>query len=125
MRPRCLHVHSTDTSQQTRRSHASDALLRVWQSTAPHRAPAAQVCTQRGGYRPYGLGLLVAGADATGPHLFETCPSGQFWECKAMAMGARSQAAKTYLERKLDEFAGAGQDALISHALAALQVRRR
>lgn len=40
-----------------------------------------------------------------------------------MAMGARSQAAKTYLERKLDEFAGASQDALISHALLALQAR--
>ena len=72
--------------------------------------------------RPYGLGLLVVGHDITGPCLFETCPSGQFWQCKAMALGARSQAAKTYLERKLDEFPGAGVDELVLHALLALQV---
>lgn len=72
--------------------------------------------------RPYGLGLLVVGHDVTGPCLFETCPSGQFWQCKAMALGARSQAAKTYLERKLDEFPGASVDDLVLHALLALQV---
>jgi 20S proteasome subunit alpha 6 len=50
-----------------------------------------QVCTQRSWKRPYGVGLLVAGADARGPHLYSTCPSGNYWECKAMAIGARSQ----------------------------------
>jgi hypothetical protein len=40
-----------------------------------------------------------------------------------MAMGARSQAAKTYLERQLEEFPGAGVDSLVKHALLALQVR--
>lgn len=41
-----------------------------------------------------------------------------------MAIGARSQAAKTYLERKLDEFATCGQEELMMHALFALQVYR-
>jgi hypothetical protein len=42
-----------------------------------------------------------------------------------MAIGARSQAAKTYLERKLEDFPGNGKDELIMHALSALQVCTR
>ena len=81
-----------------------------------------QVRTQRSWCRPYGVGLLVIGIDSSGAQLYETCPSGQFWKYKAMAIGARSHAAKTYLERKLDEFPGNGKDELIMHALSALQV---
>ncbi len=55
----------------------------------PGRYP--QVCTQRSWKRPYGVGLLVSGVDATGPHLYNTCPSGNYYEYKAMAIGARSQ----------------------------------
>ena len=50
-----------------------------------------QVATQRSWKRPYGVGLLVGGYDATGAHLYYTCPSGNYFEYKAMAMGARSQ----------------------------------
>lgn len=64
----------------------------------------------------------MAGLDTSGPQLYETCPSGQFWKYKAMAIGARSQAAKTYLERKLEDFPGNAKDELIMHALFALQV---
>eukprot|EP00959_Pyramimonas_sp_CCMP1952_P286261 5985956-Pyramimonas_sp.AAC.1 len=60
--------------------------------------------------RPYGVGLLVGGYDATGAHLYYTCPSGNYFEYKAMAMGARSQAAKTYLERKFETFESATLD---------------
>lgn len=41
----------------------------------------------------------------TGPHLFEFSPSGVTYEYFAMAIGARSQSAKTYLERHFEEFA--------------------
>lgn len=50
-----------------------------------------QVNTQRSWKRPYGVGLLVSGFDKQGPKLYNTCPSGNYYECKAMAMGARSQ----------------------------------
>lgn len=40
-----------------------------------------------------------------GPHLFQTCPSSNYYDCKAMAIGARSQSARTYLEKKLEDFA--------------------
>ena len=68
-------------------------------------ADKSQIGTIRAGHRPYGIGLLVAGADATGPHLFETQPSGQYFEYKAWAIGARSQAGRTYLEKHFEEFA--------------------
>ena len=81
----------------------------------------AQTNTQHYGKRPYGVGLLVAGVDEAGPHLFEFSPSGMTQEMLACAIGARSQMARTYLERHLDEFAECGKDDLIKHGLLALK----
>lgn len=39
-----------------------------------------------------------------GPHIFQTCPSANYFDCKAMSIGARSQSARTYLERHMDTF---------------------
>ena len=84
-------------------------------------ASRAQSNTQQYGRRPYGVGLLVAGVDASGTHLYEFNPSGMTQEMKADAIGARSQMARTYLERELDKFDEAGRDELIGHALKALR----
>src|ERR1700744_4009402 len=81
----------------------------------------AQTNTQHYGKRPYGVGLLVAGVDETGPHLFEFQPSGITLEMTACAIGARSQMARTYLERHLDEFENCSRDELIAHGLKALK----
>ncbi|AQZ16360.1 PRE5 (YMR314W) [Zygosaccharomyces parabailii] len=64
----------------------------------------AQKNTQSYGGRPYGVGLLVVGYDNSGPHLLEFQPSGNVLEFYGTAIGARSQSAKTYLERTLDQF---------------------
>jgi len=68
-----------------------------------------QVPTQQYGRRPYGVGMLIAGCDvrhimellyyitvcvciqSQGTHLYQTCPSSNYYDCKAMAIGARSQ----------------------------------
>jgi len=81
----------------------------------------AQTNTQHYGKRPYGVGLLIAGVDSRGPHLYEFQPSGVTHEMVACGIGARSQMARTYLERNLDEFAGASRDDLVKHALRALK----
>lgn len=39
-----------------------------------------------------------------GPHIFQTCPSANYFDCKAMSIGARSQSARTYLERCMEKF---------------------
>lgn len=102
-----------------------------------------QVCTQRYDRRPYGVGLLVAGFDVSfikylfysivlfvkanfifqdkGPHVYQTCPSANFFDCKAMAVGSRSQSARTYLEKHLDEFLTCETTELIKHGLRALR----
>jgi 20S proteasome subunit alpha 6 len=71
--------------------------------------------------RPYGVGLLVIGYDTTGPHLFQTCPSGNVFEYNATAIGARSQSARTYLEKHFETLEGLDLDAMIQHAVNALQ----
>jgi len=83
-------------------------------------AARAQSNTQSYGRRPYGVGLLIAGADASGTHLYEFNPSGLTQEMKADAIGARSQMARTYLERNLDVFDACGREELGRHALKAL-----
>jgi 20S proteasome subunit alpha 6 len=81
----------------------------------------AQTNTQHYGKRPYGVGLLVAGVDDTGPHLFEFQPSGMTQEMVACAIGARSQMARTYLERNLEKFGSCGKEELVARGLRALK----
>ncbi|PGH02676.1 hypothetical protein AJ79_07555 [Helicocarpus griseus UAMH5409] len=81
----------------------------------------AQTNTQHYGKRPYGVGLLVAGVDDAGPHLYEFQPSGMTLEMVACAIGARSQMARTYLERHLEAFEACGREELIGHGLRALK----
>jgi len=80
-----------------------------------------QINTQRYGRRPFGVGLLVAGYDEKGTHIHQSCPSANIYDCRAMAIGARSQSARTYLEKKLDIFAECDLADLIRHALLALR----
>lgn len=46
-----------------------------------------QEYTQKGGVRPFGVSLLVAGYDHNGPQLYQVDPSGSFWAWKASALG--------------------------------------
>merc|ERR1711945_61409 len=80
-----------------------------------------QNCIQLYNRRPYGVGLIVAGCDDLGPHIYQVCPSANYYECKAMAIGARSQSARTYLEKHLDEFLDCDLEPLVAHGLRALR----
>lgn len=81
-----------------------------------------QATTHRLGRRPFGVGLIVVGHDAQGPHVYQAMPSAMTHDCKSMAIGARSQSARTYLEKNMDAILNAADlDALIHHALQALQ----
>lgn len=87
-------------------------------------ADKMQECTQSYVRRPYGVGMLVAGADKTGAHLYQTCPSGNVYEFTAHAIGARAQSARTYLEKFQTAFeplaAANDRQSLLLHALRAL-----
>lgn len=85
-------------------------------------ADKAQENTQLYGSRPYGVGLLVSGFDETGAHLYEFQPSGSVLEYYGTAIGARSQAARTYLERNLETIRESDDiEKLIVHGLNALR----
>lgn len=84
-------------------------------------ADKAQTNTQQYGRRPYGVGLIIIGHDESGPHLYEFLPSGSVLEYVGTAIGARSQAARTYLERTFQEFADCSLEELIVHGLNALR----
>ncbi len=46
-----------------------------------------QICTQSGGLRPFGVSVLVGGIDVDKPRLYETDPTGIFFEYKASVIG--------------------------------------
>jgi len=72
--------------------------------------------------RPLGASFLIGGYDADkGAQLFQTCPSTEFYECKAMAVGDRSQTAQTYLEKHHQEFKNCSLEELILHAIEAIR----
>ena len=53
--------------------------------------------------------------------MYEASPSANYYECKAMAIGNRSQSARTYLEKHLNEFPDCDLNSLVRHALIALR----
>ncbi|XP_016964622.1 proteasome subunit alpha type-1 [Drosophila biarmipes] len=79
-----------------------------------------QTTTQRYDRRPYGVGLLVAGYDEKGPHIYQVTPSANFFNCKANSIGSRSQSARTYLERNLGTFLDSSNDEIICHGILAI-----
>ncbi|KAJ1263714.1 hypothetical protein BS78_09G207300 [Paspalum vaginatum] len=79
-----------------------------------------QVCTQRSWKRPYGVGLLVTGLDETAAHLYYNCPSGNYYEYQAFAIGSRSEAAKTF-ERRFKGYDDYTPEQLIKDALSAIK----
>ena len=83
-------------------------------------AEKSQLKTQRGeSKRPYGVGLLIAGFDMTGPRLFRTCPSANFYEYNCVAIGSRCQAATSFLENNIDRLPNMSKDDLIKIGLEA------
>lgn len=84
-------------------------------------AAKAQANTMEMGGRPYGVGLLVAGVDDNGTHLYEFSPAGTAFTYQAMAMGARSQSARTYLEKHYEAFPACSLQQLVLHGLRALK----
>ncbi|MBR9675610.1 archaeal proteasome endopeptidase complex subunit alpha [Candidatus Woesearchaeota archaeon] len=51
-------------------------------------ASLKQLCTQSGGLRPFGVSLLIAGIDTDGkPKLYETDPTGIYFQYKAKVIG--------------------------------------
>ena len=59
-----------------------------------------QLCTQSGGLRPFGVSILVAGIDSEGPKLFQTDPTGIFFQYHAVAIGEGEEGVEEILHKK-------------------------
>jgi len=66
-------------------------------------AAVMQEFTQRGGVRPFGVSLLVAGFDDEGPQLYQVDPSGSYWAWKAASIGKNMVNARTFLEKRYND----------------------
>jgi proteasome alpha subunit len=62
-----------------------------------------QVYTQHGGGRPFGVALIFGGVDVTGPHIFDTHPSGVYKAYKATAVGEGRESVLATLKENYKE----------------------
>lgn len=75
-----------------------DELIDV-ESVAKHIADQCLTFTQYAGVRPYGVALIIAGADLHGPSLYLTDPSGAYLSYDAVAIGAGTEQVTEFLEK--------------------------
>lgn len=66
-------------------------------------ASIAQVFTQYGGARPFGVSFLIGGFDETGVRLFETEPSGALAEYHAVATGRGKREVMQLFEKEFKQ----------------------
>ena len=59
-----------------------------------------QICTQSGGLRPFGVSLLITGVDETGAKLFETDPTGIYFQYKATVIGEGEAEVEELLKKE-------------------------
>jgi proteasome alpha subunit len=76
-----------------------------------------QLHTQIAGVRPFGTALLIAGTDGTS-RLFESDPSGSFWEYSATAIGENTDKVRDIFNKKYNP--EISKDEAIDLALKAL-----
>ncbi|MBI4144187.1 archaeal proteasome endopeptidase complex subunit alpha [Candidatus Woesearchaeota archaeon] len=63
-----------------------------------------QICTQSGGLRPFGVSIIVGGIDPDGePRIFETDPTGIFFQYKATVIGEGETEVEEILNKEYDE----------------------
>ncbi len=62
-----------------------------------------QICTQSGGLRPFGVSVILAGIDADGPKLFETDPTGIYFQFRATVIGEGETEIEEILGKEYSE----------------------
>ncbi|MBN2368431.1 archaeal proteasome endopeptidase complex subunit alpha [Candidatus Woesearchaeota archaeon] len=62
-----------------------------------------QITTQSGGYRPFGVSILIAGVDNNEPKLFETDPTGIYFQYKASVIGEAEPEIEEILYKEYKE----------------------
>lgn len=116
-------VHFMQTrNAQRRMKYNSDATAHHLAKKVASKMHARTVTYGR---RPFGVGLLVVGRSDDAFSVYELAPSGECVEYEAFAIGAKSQSAKTYLEKNLQQFHHASVEQLVLHGLTAIRAGYR
>ncbi|XP_049882797.1 proteasome subunit alpha type-7-1 [Pectinophora gossypiella] len=80
-----------------------------------------QKYTQSNGRRPFGISCLIGGFDYDGlPHLFQTEPSGIYYEWKANATGRSAKTVREFLEKNYTAEEVAAENGAVKLAIRAL-----
>lgn len=80
-----------------------------------------QKYTQSNGRRPFGMSCLIGGFDYDGsPHLYQTEPSGIYYEWKANATGRSAKTVREFLEKYYTDEEVASVEGTIKLAIRAL-----
>ncbi|CAH2067231.1 unnamed protein product, partial [Iphiclides podalirius] len=80
-----------------------------------------QKYTQSNGRRPFGISCLIGGFDYDGqPHLFQTEPSGIYYEWKANATGRSAKTVREFLEKNYTAEEVATEKGAVKLAIRAL-----
>jgi proteasome alpha subunit len=93
-------------------------------------ADLKQMTTQSGGFRPFGVSLLIAGVDDHGAKLFETDPTGIFFQYKASVIGEGEPEIEEILHKEykdtlsVEEGAKLAMSALVRTQEGSLPVER-
>lgn len=69
------------------------------ETVAKYLANQCHQFTQYSGVRPYGVALIIAGVDQKGESIYVTDPSGTYVQYSAVAIGAGSDEATSFLEK--------------------------
>ncbi|XP_034824368.1 proteasome subunit alpha type-7-1 [Maniola hyperantus] len=84
-------------------------------------ASLKQKYTQSNGRRPFGISCLIGGFDYDGfPHLFQTEPSGIYYEWKANATGRSAKTVREFLEKNYTAEEVASENGAVKLAIRAL-----
>ncbi|MDP2750941.1 MAG: archaeal proteasome endopeptidase complex subunit alpha [Nanoarchaeota archaeon] len=62
-----------------------------------------QICTQSGGLRPFGVSILIMGVDDEGARLYETDPTGIFFQYLATVIGEYETEVEEILHKEYNE----------------------
>ncbi|XP_030379494.1 proteasome subunit alpha type-7-1 [Scaptodrosophila lebanonensis] len=84
-------------------------------------AQLKQKYTQSNGRRPFGISCLIGGFNGDGtPHLFQTEPSGIFYEWKANATGRSAKTVREFFEKNYREEEVKDENGAVKLAIRAL-----
>lgn len=96
-------------------------MLVIFHHLSRYIAGLKQKYTQSNGRRPFGISCLIGGFDYDGkPHLYQTEPSGIYYEWKGNATGRSAKTVREFLEKYYSEDEVATEDGAVKLAIKAL-----